>query len=52
MQLLDDDFLLDNDMAKTLYQDYAAQMPIIDFHCHLNPSEIYQNKNYTNITRI
>ena len=28
MQLLDDDFLLDNDMAKTLYHDYAAQMPI------------------------
>lgn len=52
MQLLDDDFLLDNDMAKMLYHDYAAQMPIIDFHCHLNPSEIYQNKNYTNITRI
>ncbi len=52
MSLLDDDFLLGNDTAKTLFHDYAAKMPIIDFHCHLNPEEIYENKNYPNITRI
>lgn len=52
MALLDDDFLLGNDMAKKLFNDYAKDMPIIDFHCHLNPEEIYENKNYPNITRI
>jgi len=52
MDLLDQDFLLGNDMAKKLFHDYAEGMPIIDFHCHLNPEEIYENKNYTNITKI
>ncbi len=52
MTLLNDDFLLGNDTAKTLFHDYAEKMPIIDFHCHLNPEEIYKNKNYPNITRI
>ena len=52
MALLDDNFLLKNDMAVKLFNDYAKDMPIIDFHCHLNPEEIYENKNYPNITRI
>lgn len=52
MALLDDDFLLGNQTAKTLFNKYAKDMPIIDFHCHLNPEEIYENKNYPNITRI
>ncbi|ASG79928.1 glucuronate isomerase [Lactiplantibacillus pentosus] len=52
MSLLDQDFLLDNEMAKRLFHNYAKKMPIIDFHCHLNPKEIYENKNYPNITRI
>ncbi|KRO29165.1 glucuronate isomerase [Lactiplantibacillus fabifermentans] len=52
MTLLNDDFLLGNATAKTLFHDYAEGMPIIDFHCHLNPQEIYENKNYPNITRI
>ncbi|WP_394878902.1 glucuronate isomerase [Levilactobacillus brevis] len=52
MDLLDNDFLLGNDMAKKLFHDHAQNMPIIDFHCHLNPEEIYENKNYENITKI
>jgi glucuronate isomerase len=52
MELLDEDFLLESEMAKTLFHKYAKAMPIIDFHCHLNPSEIYENKNYANITKI
>ena len=35
--LLNDDFLLSTDMAKTLFHNHAKTMPIIDFHCHLNP---------------
>ncbi|WP_261805877.1 glucuronate isomerase [Lapidilactobacillus luobeiensis] len=52
MSFLDSDFLLETTAAKRLFHDYAEEMPIIDFHCHLNPEEIYQNKNYQNITRI
>ncbi|KRM12150.1 glucuronate isomerase [Paucilactobacillus suebicus] len=52
MSLLDKDFLLTNDMGKKLLHDHAAKMPIIDFHCHLNPKEIYENKNYPNLSRI
>ncbi|MBA1434547.1 glucuronate isomerase [Bombilactobacillus bombi] len=52
MALLDKDFLLNNEMGKILFHKYAKNMPIIDFHCHLNPDEIYENKNYPNITKI
>jgi len=49
---LDEQFLLTNPTAKTLYQQYANNMPIFDFHCHLNPAEIAGNKRYRNITEI
>ena len=52
MSLLDDDFLLTTPMAKKLFHDHAEKMPIIDFHCHLDPKEIYENKDYQNISRI
>lgn len=47
---LDKDFLLTTDTAKRLYHDHAEGMPIIDYHCHLNPVEIYENKNFKNLT--
>jgi glucuronate isomerase len=47
---LDDNFLLNNDTAVKLFHDYAKQMPIIDYHCHLSPQEIYENKTFKNIT--
>lgn len=52
MTFLDYDFLLMNDVAKRLFHDYAEKMPIIDFHCHLNPKEIYENKQFTNLTQL
>lgn len=52
MSLIDDNFLLTTDFGKKLFFDYAKDMPIIDFHCHLVPREIYENKNYQNITRL
>ncbi len=52
MSFLDKDFLLTSDAAKKLYHDYAEQMPIIDYHCHLEPKDIYENKNYPNLTRV
>ncbi|MCA1293678.1 glucuronate isomerase [Paenibacillus sp. alder61] len=47
---LNDDFLLSTDMAKTLYHEHAANMPIIDYHCHLDPKEIYENQPFRNLT--
>ena len=46
------DFLLKNETAKRLYHQYAAKMPIIDYHCHINPQEIYEDKKFNNITEI
>ena len=52
MALLNDDFLLTTPVAKKLFHEYAEDQPIIDYHCHLVPKEIYENKNYENISRI
>jgi len=52
MALLNEDFLLTNEPAKKLFHEHAEKMPIIDYHCHLDPKDIYENKNYPNITRI
>jgi len=49
---LDDNFLLTNPTAERLYHDYARGMPIIDYHCHLSPKEIYENKTYRNLTEV
>ncbi len=47
---LSDDFLLKDDWAKKLYHSYAKNMPVIDYHCHLDPKEIYENNNFSNLT--
>lgn len=52
MSFLDDNFLLTNEPAKKLYHEHAKKMPIIDYHCHLEPKDIYENKNYPNLTRV
>ena len=49
---LDEDFLLDNKMARVLYHDYAKSQPIIDYHNHLPPNEIAGNRQYENITQV
>ena len=52
MSFLDNDFLLTSEAAKKLYHEHAEHMPIIDYHCHLEPKDIYENKNYPNLTRV
>lgn len=47
---MDDDFLLDTPTSKKLFNDFAADMPICDYHCHLSPKEIYENKPFANIS--
>ena len=49
---MDKDFLLKSDTAKKLYHEHAAVMPIIDYHCHINPQEIYEDKRYDSITQV
>ncbi|WP_411679176.1 glucuronate isomerase [Clostridium thailandense] len=51
-KFMDENFLLSNDTAIELYHNYAKDMPIIDYHCHLNPKEIYENKRFKNITEV
>ncbi len=48
---LDEDFLLHSDSARKLYHDYAEDLPIIDYHCHLPPEQIAEDHQFENITR-
>lgn len=51
-QFLKEDFLLNTEVAKELYFGYAKDKPIIDYHCHVNPAEIYEDKRFDNITEL
>lgn len=46
---MDSNFLLETATARQLYHDYAAQMPILDFHCHLSPQQIFENKPFSDV---
>ena len=48
---MNQDFLLSNETARTLYHTYAEQMPIFDYHNHLSAQEIYEDKGFTNLTQ-
>lgn len=49
---LNEDFLLQTETARQLYHEFAKSMPIIDYHCHLPPDQIAQNKRFDNLTQI
>ncbi len=49
---LNENFLLKTETARRLYHDYAKQMPIIDYHCHLPPDQIAANGNFANLTQV
>ena len=49
---MDRDFLLSSETARHLYHEYAAPQPIIDYHCHLNPQEIWEDRQFENITQV
>ncbi|WP_461810570.1 glucuronate isomerase [Faecalimonas sp.] len=46
------DFLLSTKTAQKLYHEYAECMPILDYHCHLNSQEIYEDRKFENITQV
>ena len=52
MEFMTENFLLNTETAVRLYHDYAKNMPIIDYHCHVSPKEIYEDKRFSNITEI
>ena len=49
-KFIGEDFMLENDAARELYHEHAARMPIIDYHCHLVPQMIAENRRFGNIT--
>jgi glucuronate isomerase len=49
---LSEDFLLSNDTARRLYDQFAAPQPIIDYHCHLVPQDIAENRRFDNLFEI
>lgn len=53
-KFMDDDFLLTTETAKRLYKDYAdmTKIPVLDYHCHINPQEIYEDRQFENITQV
>jgi glucuronate isomerase len=51
-KFMDGDFLLDTKTARNLYHNCAAHQPIYDYHCHLNPAQIAENKQFDNLSEI
>ena len=46
------DFLLQSESARRLYHDCAESLPILDYHCHLSPKEVAENRKFENMTQI
>ena len=49
---LDNNFLLSNEVAERLYHEHAAPQPILDYHCHLSPKDIAENRRFANLFEI
>lgn len=47
---MDQDFMLETNTAQKLYHQHAEHMPIIDYHCHLDPKQVAENKRFNSIT--
>lgn len=51
-EFMDRDFLLATKTAKELYHQAAAKMPIVDYHCHISPKEIYEDRHFETISQV
>ena len=49
---MDKDFLLSSETSQKLFHEYAENMPIVDYHCHINPQEIAEDRKFENITQV
>lgn len=52
MSFITPQFMLRNKTAVRLYESYAKDMPIIDYHCHISPQEIYEDRRFDSITQL
>ena len=50
-EFLNEDFLLETKSAQRLYHDYAEAMPILDYHCHLSPADVANDRQFENISQ-
>jgi glucuronate isomerase len=51
-KFLDENFLLSTKTSQQLYHEFAKEMPIIDYHCHLPPDQIANDVNFENLTQV
>ena len=49
---MDKDFLLETETAKHLFHDYAESLPLVDYHCHIPPQEIYEDRRFDDLTQV
>ena len=49
---MDQNFLLETPTAQKLFHEYASQVPVLDYHCHINPQEIAEDRKFENITQV
>lgn len=49
---MDENFLLSTETAQELYHEFAEKMPVLDYHCHINPQEIAEDRKFDNITQV
>ena len=51
-EFMDRDFLLETETAKHLFHDYAEKLPLLDYHCHIDPKEIYEDRRFDNLVEV
>ena len=51
-EFMNDDFLLETETARHLFHDYAEALPIVDYHCHISPREIYENRRFNSLAEV
>ena len=49
---MDKDFVLETATAQHLFHDYAEKLPLVDYHCHLNPREIYEDRRFNDLAEV
>ena len=51
-KFMDENFILSTDVAQELFHNHAEKMPVVDYHCHINPKEIAEDLQFDNITQV
>ena len=51
-EFMDKDFLLGTETARRLFHSYAETMPLVDYHCHISPREIYEDRRFDNLAEV